>query len=325
MRAVRVAAWSGAPTVEDVADPASRPGRSVVRVEAAAISHVDRTIWSGKFLRHPPLPYTPGVEAAGVIEESASFSPGTRVWVRGGGLGTVEDGTWAERICAPDQAIGVLPDGVPAALGACFFSPCASAWLAVHSIGALRPGERVLVTGASGAVGSIVAQLAVEAGAAVTGTVSSPDRVERVPVGVSPVVSGVGGQAGPAALAEAGVEADLLVDTVGGPVLVDALARVSPGGRAVLIGYLAGEVLELSLPVFMQRDVALLPLNMVRRETEGRAAAPQLLGRLASGALRLAVTTFGLDATADALGWLADPRHVGRAALAVAPGPTARG
>lgn len=308
MRAVRVSAFGSPPTIEDVAGPVATHGSTLVDVHAATVGHVDRTIWSGGFARHPPLPYTPGVEAAGVVRESDSVAVGTRVWVRGGGLGTAHDGTWAEQVVAPDGALGVLPDAVPFEIGSAFFSPCTSGWVAIHSIGQVAPGQRVLVTGATGAVGAVAAQLAIEAGAEVVGTVSRSDRLEHLPDGVvGSVVDGLDG-ADP-------VAADLLVDTVGGPVLATVLPWVRPGGRAVLVGYLAGPTVELDLPSFMQRDVSLHPLNMIRREHEGREVADELLRRLADGRLSVEVTTFPLDEAATAIDWLGRPGHHGRAVL----------
>lgn len=243
---MRIPAFGAAPALEQLPDPQPRPGRTIVRMAAATVGHIDRTVWSGAFLKHPPLPYIPGVEAAGTVVASGSYPAGQRVWLRGSGLGTSENGTWCELIDAPDEALGLLPDSLDMALGAAFFSPCTSAWVALHEIAKLQPGERVLVTGATGAVGSTTVQLAREAGAIVL------TRAEEAAQQQQPL--------------------DLLVDTVGGPVLEAALPCVAPGGRAVLVGYTAGNTLPLNIAHFLQRDVALLPLNMFRREA---AAVPR--------------------------------------------------
>ncbi|PLC06623.1 alcohol dehydrogenase [Variovorax sp. RO1] len=290
MKAVRIHGFDAVPVLEDVADPVARPGRTLVRMQAATVGHIDRTVWQGRFLRHPPLPYTPGVEAAGVVVASERYAEGQRVWLRGSGLGTLFDGTWCELINAPDDALGVLPDAVPMALGAAFFSPTTSAWVALHDVARLKSGEQVLVTGASGAVGSLVMQLARAAGCIATPV---------DPKAGAPDVS----------------SADLLIDTVGGDVLATALPAVRPGGRAVLIGYTAGPTLQLDIAHFLQRDVALLPLNMFRREAAGRAAAPELLARLADGRLHLDVQPFALADAALALDWIAQRGHRGRAVL----------
>jgi len=290
VKAVRIHGFNATPVLEEVANPVARPGRTIVRMEAATVGHIDRTVWRGSFLRHPPLPYTPGVEAAGVVVSSERYQAGQRVWLRGSGLGTLFDGTWCEQIEAPDEALGLLPDAVPMPLGAAFFSPTTSAWVALHEVAKLQAGERVLVTGASGAVGSLVMQLARDVGCVAVAV--APD-AESPPV----------------------ASADLLIDTVGGNVLARTLPAVRPGGRAVLIGYTAGPTLSLDIAHFLQRDVALLPLNMFRREAEGRAAALELLARLADGRLHLEVRPFALADAAAALDWIAQRGHRGRAVL----------
>ena len=304
MKAVRVHAWREPPRLDTLPDPAGGAGRTIVRMQAATVGHIDRTVWSGAFLRHPPLPYVPGVEAAGVVVSSQRFAPGQRVWLRGAGLGVTRDGTWCGLIDAPDSAIGLLPDAVPASLGSAFFSPCTSAWVALRDVAQLRSGERVLVTGATGAVGSVAVQLAREFGADVAAVVSDEAQAARLPPGLA---------AWPIAALEP--QADVLVDTVGGSVLASALRGVAPGGRAVLVGYTAGTSAAIDLPELLQRDVALLPLNMLRREAAGRAAAPGLLERLADGRLTLPVTTFPLHEVAQALAWIATRGHRGRAVL----------
>jgi NADPH2:quinone reductase len=304
MKALRVHAWGEPPRLEDLPEPTAAPGRTLVCVRAATVGHIDRTIWSGAFLRHPPLPYVPGVEAAGEVVSSSLFAVGERVWLRGAGLGTVRDGTWCELIDAPDEAIGHLPAQVSMTLGSAFFSPCTSAWVALHDVGRLQQGERVLVSGASGAVGSIAVQLARDAGAQVRALCVDRGAAARLPADVEPVFAD--------ALA---ADADLLLDMVGGDLLPRALRGLAPGGRAVLVGYAGGTRVQLDLPELLQRDIALLPLNMFRREAAGRAAAPALLERLAQGRLRLAVQEFPLADAARAMEWIAQRGHHGRAVL----------
>jgi NADPH2:quinone reductase len=304
MKAVRIHGWNQPPRVEEVPQPAAAPGRTIVRMQAATVGHIDRTVWSGAFLRHPPLPYIPGVEAAGVVVSSERFAPGQRVWLRGAGLGTVRDGTWCELVSAPDEALGLLPEGVSMALGSAFFSPSTSAWVALHEVGQLRPGERVLVTGASGAVGSIAVQLAREAGAVVRAVVFDEAQRTRLPAGTDAVAAD--------ALT---AQADLLIDTVGGTALPAALRGMAAGGRAVLVGYAGGTETRLDLPELLQRDISLLPLNMFRREAAGRAAAMSLLEQFAQGRLQLDVREFPLDQAAAALAWIATRGHRGRAVL----------
>ncbi len=303
---MRIHAWGEAPRLDELPEPMPQLGRTLVRMAATTASHLDRSIAAGSFLRHPQLPYVPGVEAAGTVLQSGRFAVGARVWLRGAGLGTLEDGTWRETISAPDAALGALPDAISMPLGAAFFSPCSAAGVALFDVGALQSGERVLISGASGAVGSIALQLARAADARVAVAVDPSsagdtfgDDVERILLDDS----------------DATPAFDLLVDTVGGARVARLLARLVPGGRAVLVGYTAGRRVELDLAELMQRDVRLLPLNMLRREAEARAAAPGLLARLADGRLKLALRTFALAHAAEAMAWIAKRGHRGRAVL----------
>ncbi|HXJ62117.1 MAG TPA: zinc-binding dehydrogenase [Actinomycetota bacterium] len=311
MLAARVHTWGEPPVVEEVDDPVPRDDEALVRVSVAAVGHVDRDVMSGGFVRHPPLPYVPGVEGAGTVVRSAAVPEGTHVWFRGAGLGIVANGTWSELAAVREVALMPVPEGVAAEVAGTFFSVATSAHVALHDVGEVRAGEHVAVRGAAGAVGSLAAQLAIRAGAAdVAGIVSGPDRA--VPDGARSVVAGPD-------LAErvraGGDGVDLLVDTVGGFGLEDLIPAVAPGGRIVLVGYTAGTRTELDLSRLMQRDVRLLPLNMIRREPAARAAAPGLLNQLARGELSLEVTTFPLADVGRALTALERGTVTGRIAL----------
>lgn len=295
MRAVHVRAVGDEPVLVNI-DPPAAPaaGQTLIEVMFAAVGHLDRTVWSGRFATHPPVPYVPGVEGSGVVMASPSrlYEPGDRVWFRGGGLGLDRDGSWAERVVVPDTIVGILPAGVDFATGACWFSPLGSAWMSVHEIARVQPGERVLVTGATGAVGQVVTQLVAELGAEpIAVTAADPT-----------------GRGGPA---------DVIIDCVGGEVLAAALPAVRAGGRAVLIGYTAGTTVTLDLPTFVQRDVSLLPLNMVNRAPAVRTMADTLLGQLADGRIHLGVRSIPIEEASNAFGEVVRRGGRGRVVIAL--------
>src|SRR5690606_41793827 len=148
-------------------------------------------------------------------------------------------------------ALGGLPAEVPFRAGAALVSPRTPAGVALHERGGVRPGERVLAAGAGGAVGSIVCQLARAAGAGVIGVVGTATRLAQLDDGVRGVVVARG-----EARAPDGLQADLLIDTVGGATLAALLPAVVAGGRAVLVGYPGGSRPALELTAVTPRDVA---------------------------------------------------------------------
>lgn len=322
IRAVRFHEWGSLPTVDVIPRPVRRENETLVRIEAAAVSHLDRTVASGDFGLKPPLPYVGGVEGCGIVEESETIPVGSRVMVRGGGLGLVRDGTWAEFVSVGDRHITLVPDGMQAAVGATFFLPLSTAHVALHHVGRLgtwsidgvasSADEVVVVGGAAGAVGSMVVQLARRDGATVLGVVADEHQAERLPAGVEPLVAADLDRA--ASLAK-DRPATLLVDTLGGAGLGERSAWVRPGGRAVAIGYVAGTGLTLDLPNWLLQDVALLPVNMIRRDQEARAIASELAPALVSGELRMNVEQFTFDDAARALEMLGAGRLNGRAVL----------
>lgn len=322
MQAVRIHDWGAAPVVEDVERPRPAEGETLVRIEAAAVAHLDRTVAGGSFGIKPDLPYVGGVEGCGVVVESATLNVGDRVMLRGGGLGLTRNGTWAEHVVASDRHLRVLPDGLSADLGATFFVPLTTAAVALRSVGRLgqwsldgvdsAADEVVVVGGAAGAVGSLVTQLALRQGATVLGVVADEEQAAALPDGAEPVVSVDAARAG---ALRSDRPATLLVDTLGGAGLGDRCSWVRPGGRAVSIGYVAGTELTLDLPNWLLRDVALLPVNMIRRDREARSLADELVPLLVRGELTLAVERFEFGDAARALELLGAGKLRGRAIL----------
>jgi NADPH2:quinone reductase len=322
MQAARIHEWGTAPVVDEIPRPEAAEGETLVRVEAAAVGHLDRTVAGGDFGMKPQLPYVGGVEGCGTVVASASVSEGSRVMVRGGGLGLMRDGTWAQFVRVPDANLVVLPEGMSPQLGATYFVPLTTAAAALRSIGRLggwgvpdvsaAADEVVVVGGAAGAVGSMVAQLALRERARVLGLVLDQEQAERLPEGVEALLA-----TDTERLAALATErpATLLVDTLGGERLNERMGWVRPGGRAVLIGYVTGVETKLDLPNWLLQDVALLPTNMIRRNREARGFAEELAPLLVSGELVLDVEEFGFEDAARALELLGAGRLRGRAVL----------
>ncbi|MFD8566708.1 zinc-binding alcohol dehydrogenase family protein [Streptomyces sp. NPDC059639] len=289
--------------------PEPRPGHTLVRVAAATAAHLDLNILDGQFGILPELPFIPGTQGSGYVVASDTHPEGALVRLRGEGLGLSRDGAWAEHALVPDTAAEAMPEGTDPALACIYFSPVGTAWATVHAIAQVRPGERVLVTGASGAVGAVAVQLAARAGAEVVGVVSRPAKLPHVPgVAKALLASDLSEEA-------IGGKVDVLIDSVGGQILRNALTLVRPRGRAALLGYTAGRELTLDLADFFLADVSLLPVNMMSRGPEVAPEVLRLLPDLSSGALTLPYESYRMDALGEAVERLRTGQAVGKIVL----------
>jgi NADPH:quinone reductase-like Zn-dependent oxidoreductase len=167
----------------------------------------------------------------------------------------------------------------------------------------------VLVTGAAGAVGAMTVQVAARAGAEVIGVVGRPAKLAHVPAPAKPVL------ASELSAESVGGPIDALVDTVGGPVLRDALPLVRPRGRAALVGYTAGREFGVDLGDFLLADVSLLPVNLMSRGKEVAADAEELLAELRTGALTLEIERHGIERLAEAAERLRTGEAIGKVVL----------
>ena len=176
MKAIRVHEF-GSPAVlrlEDMPDPQPGPGEVVVRVRAAGVNPVDAYMHTGAYARTPPLPYTPGQDGGGEVESIGAgvtaFEPGDRVYISGVGTTVAGAGTYAERaLCVPSQ-LHRLPDRTSFGQGAALGVPYCTAYRALFHRGQARPGETVLIHGATGGVGIAAVELAHARGLTVIGS-----------------------------------------------------------------------------------------------------------------------------------------------------------
>jgi NADPH2:quinone reductase len=140
----------------------------VVAVRAVGVNPVDTYVRAGRY-GQKTFPYTPGADAAGLIEAVGDgvrrFKPGDRVYTAGS-----LTGTYAQKALASASQIHPLPDAVNFAQGAALGVPYATAWRALHHRARARPGETVLIHGASGGVGTAAVQIARAHGMLVIGT-----------------------------------------------------------------------------------------------------------------------------------------------------------
>src|SRR5690242_14970623 len=154
MKAIRVNAFGGPEVLrlQDMPTPKPGPSEVLVRIHATGVNPVETYIRAGTYARLPELPYTPGNDGAGAVEQVGSdvteFKPGDRVYTAGS-----ISGTYAEFALCKKQQLHPLPANVSFAQGAAMGTPYATAYRGLFQRGHAKPGETVLVHGASGGVG----------------------------------------------------------------------------------------------------------------------------------------------------------------------------
>jgi NADPH:quinone reductase-like Zn-dependent oxidoreductase len=289
MQAALLHAYAAAPVLGDRPRPDVAAGGSLVRVHAAPIVPLDLLCASGtSYFGQPPLPYVPGVQGVGVIESSSELAAVTRVWfATSAGMAPV-DGSLAE-FCAVRAADLVplgsdVPDAVVAALG----TSGIAAWMSLAWRAGLQVGERVVVLGASGAVGQVALAVARHLGAErVVAVCRSGAAAERVSSADDVVVPGQDEDRG--ALARrlqdaAGGPVDVVIDPVFGEPAAAAALALGPGGRLVNLGGAAGDVADFSSSVLRGRSIDIRGYTNNAISAEQRAEAlTQVLALAARG------------------------------------------
>ncbi len=181
MRAIRISAFGGPEVLklEDVALPKPGPGELLLKVKAVGVNPVETYVRSGIYPNKPALPYTPGSDCAGVVEETgkdvSKFNVGDRVY----SFGTLS-GSYAEYALVHESRIQFLPENVSFEQGAALGVPYGTAYQALFVRAQAKAGESVLVHGASGGVGLAACQWARSAGLKVFGTGGSPAALKAI-------------------------------------------------------------------------------------------------------------------------------------------------
>ena len=239
MKAIRVREFGPpeAMRIEEVPDPSPGPGQVLVRIRATGVNPVETYIRSGAYARRPALPYTPGNDAAGLVE---AVGDGVRAVAAGDRVYTSETVTGAYAELALCNAAGVhpLPDGVSYAQGAAIGVPYATAWRALFQRARAVPGETVLVHGASGGVGIAAVQIARAAGFHVIGTAGTAEGIAlALREGAHHVVDHrETGHLDKAVGHAGGRGIDVILEMLANVNLPNDLKALTMGGRVVVIG-----------------------------------------------------------------------------------------
>lgn len=287
MKAIVVRVF-GSPEVmrlEDAAEPVPGPGQVTIRVHAAGVNPVDTYIRAGAYARKPNLPYTPGTDVGGVVH---AIGPNvTRVKAGDRVYGHAVIGGCAEIALCEDWQAHLLPSNVSFQQGAAIGVPYATAWRALLMRAQARPGETVLVHGASGGVGTAAVQIARACGMRVIGTAGTDEGLALVrSQGAQHVLKHRDAdylQRLPSLTGGRGV--DVVLEMLANVNLDRDLDLLAPHGRIVVIGN-RGRI-EIDPRKSMARDAAILGMtlfNATREHLEEIHAA--IVAGLENGALK---------------------------------------
>ncbi|MEL6875801.1 MAG: NADPH:quinone oxidoreductase family protein [Pseudomonadota bacterium] len=321
-RAAICTALTGPGSVEiqemDITPPG--PGEVQIEVKAAGLNFPDLLMTYGKYQFRPDPPFVPGLEVAGDIvaigADVSGFALGDRVMAgnKGGGF--------AEQMTVGQGALKILPPALSNADGACWQTAAITAWHALYDKGDTRPGQSVLVLGASGGVGLAAVKLAKHMGATVIGTASSEAKRQVV------LDCGADHALDPAdpelakqvkALTD-GKGADIVYDPVGGDLAITATRAIAWGGRYLIVGFASGDIPSFPANHALIKGYSLIGLRAgesARRDPDLAARNAVAMQELAEkGVMKPHIShRFGLDEAAEALRILERREAIGRVVL----------
>jgi NADPH2:quinone reductase len=299
--------------VEEHPDPQPGAGQVLVRVRAAGLNGADMMQLAGRYPAPPgSSPDIPGLELAGTVQAlgagAARFAEGDRV------MGIVGGGGQAELAVVHERQLMPVPDDVAFPDAGGLPEVFTTAHDAIFTQARLRPGERLLVHGGAGGVGTAAIQLARAAGGHITATVRNPDNRDAcAELGAHAVID-------PDGFEEHG-PFDVVLELVGAPNLPANLKALATNGRIVVIGVSAGAKAELNLLALMGKRAQIMASTLRARPLEEKAATARALERevlplFDRGELRVPVAaTFALEDVAAAYERFAGGGKLGKVLL----------
>jgi NADPH:quinone reductase-like Zn-dependent oxidoreductase len=284
--------------LEEISTPSLAAGEVLVRVRAAAINPSDVKNVQGK-MHQTTVPRIPGRDFAGVVVGGSDELSGQSVFGSGGNLGFGRDGSHAEYVVVPANAVLPLPSNLSFEQAAGIGVAYLTAWAALVNAARIQPGETVLVLGTIGAVGSAAARIAHELGARVIGTVRKASDIpaadslpvdEWIDLGTTELGTG-------ARAITNGRGAEVVFDLVGGAMFEKCLEAVAWRGRQVAISSSPYPRVSFNLVDFYHNESRLFGVDSLKLSFEETA---EILRRLIPGIeagkyLPPTVETFSLE------------------------------
>ncbi|MCE5975768.1 NADPH:quinone oxidoreductase family protein [Pseudomonas sp. JR33AA] len=303
--------------LEEVASPLPKKNEILLDVQAAGVNFPDTLIIEGKYQFQPPLPFSPGGEAAGVVaaigEKAGAFKVGDRVMALTGW------GAFAEQVAVPFYNVLPIPASMDFTTAAVFGMTYGTSMHALRQRGQLQAGETLLVLGASGGVGLAAVEIGKAMGARVIAAASSADKLAVAKAaGADELID-----YSQASLREeikrltGGQGVDVIYDPVGGELFEQAVRGLAWNGRLLVVGFASGSIPQLATNLVLLKGAAVLGVfwgAFAQRQPEDNAANfRQLFAWHAEGKLKPLVSqTYPLADAGAAIEKLGQRRAVGK-------------
>ncbi|MYL32630.1 zinc-binding dehydrogenase [Pontibacillus yanchengensis] len=295
MKAIQFEEYGGPDVLEmkEITKPQPGEGEVVLKVEAIGVNYADTARREGAYVVPTPLPFIPGAEVAGVVEEVGenvtTVNKGDRV------VTLIEKGGYAEYATANAQTLIPIPEGVTSETAVALPLQGLTAYHIITTMGRLEKGETILVHAGAGGVGSLAIQLANHFGAGmVIATASTEEKLQLAKdLGADAVINYTESNWREQVLeATGGKGVDVALEMAGGDVFHETVKCMRSFGRVVVYGVASGEPALMYPSGLMNRNLSVigffLPQIMKRRELL-MSSMKELLMLTQSGDLKLTI------------------------------------
>jgi NADPH2:quinone reductase len=308
---------------EDVPSRPPGPNEARVRIRAGGLNFPDMLMVAGRYQLKPPLPFTPGMEAAGDVMEVGSelsgIKPGERVIVK------MRHGAFAEEVTVGAPQLLPLPDALGYSEGATLLAAHGTAYHAlVERQGLTRAGDVLLVHGATGGVGLAAVDLGKMLGATVIATGSRDEKLAVVKAhGADHVINYTTGSFRDRVLEITGGRgADAIYDPVGGDVFEQSMRCIAWNGRVLVVGFAGGTIAKLKTNLALLKGCSIVGVRAGEATRQDPTLGPKrqavLLDWAAKGRIRPHIShRFPLTRLADAMRVLDRREVIGRVAIEI--------
>ncbi|MGZ6141724.1 MAG: NADPH:quinone oxidoreductase family protein [Myxococcales bacterium] len=281
-------------TVEEVPSPRPGPKEVVVEVKASSLNFPDALLVQGLYQVKPPLPFSPGMELAGIVKEVGEgvrgLAPGDRV------IASPGRGGFAQECLVAADRVSPLPPGMDFETGSAFVLTYCTSLHALKDCGHLQPGETLVVLGAAGGVGTSVIEIGKAMGAKVIAAASSEEKLAFC----KKLGADDGIDYDKADLRQrildltGGKGADVVYDPVGGAYTEAAFRATAWRGRLLVIGFTAGVIPQIKLNLALLKERSLIGVywgDWTQHDPQGqRRNVEQLAAWFAEGKIKPAVS-----------------------------------